>query len=196
MMGYSWHVNVSCDQYAFTAGFTVSSDILSHAKASFDRSFVVSLACLGMPYHDATAVYREFNVFCAAVRKTLPCMQQFPPRRRSEWGSLEWKCHVANCDKGFCTGNSCPSPGSATQDGHLQRACQRAAANMVADNWWGEEAWSGWPSPNLLKSICKSWTNKMLTLVCMCAHPLMESTWARYHLHILCVFYSTGGKSL
>lgn len=148
MMGYSWHVNVSCDQYAFTAGFTVSSNILSHAKASFDRSFVVSLACLGMPYHDTTAVYRELNVFCAAVRKTLPCMQQFPPRRRSEWGSLEWKCHVANCDNGFCTGNSCPSPGSATQDGHLQRACQRAAANMVADNWWGEEAWSGWPSPN------------------------------------------------
>ncbi len=92
----------------------------------------------------SAAVHWEFNVLHAEERQGLLCIRALGRHGNfSEWDSLEWKCHVANRDNCFCPGNSCPCPGSVTQDGHLQPTCQSAAANMVADNWWGSRAGAG-----------------------------------------------------
>lgn len=100
-----------------------------------------------------------------------------------------------SCGKSWqlvCTGNSCPCPGSVTQNSHLQPTCQRAAANMVADNWWGRGGWSRGLGLNLLKSICKSWINK--TVINTLVHHHVCTTPAT--IYISSMYTTIYGRSL
>lgn len=99
-------------------GWRQSFSCLLKHSSSFPFSLLMELLCMhayNRPFHRRDSDPSERDLL----------------RVRMSYGKL-WQL--------FCTGHSCPCPGSVTQDSHLQPTCQRAAANMVADNWWGKRA--------------------------------------------------------
>lgn len=107
-----------------------------------------------------TTVGWVVHVFCKEVEKGPLCMKAL--RRQgnlSEWESSQQNRHVENCDNCLAQGTLAPVLAVL----HRTASCSPHVREQ-RPTWWqiiGEgEGWSRSLGQNLLKSICKRWTNK------------------------------------